>query len=50
MSFGDLRTSGSIFVGAATPIGPVYLAWGYSDNGDRAAYFYLGNPFRRTKF
>jgi len=50
MSFGDLRTSGSIFVGAATPIGPVYLAWGYSDNGDSAAYFYLGNPFRKTKF
>jgi len=50
MSFSDLRKSGSIFVGAETPLGPVYLAWGYSDNGDSTFYFYLGNPFRRTRF
>ena len=50
MSFGDLRKSGSIFIGAETPIGPVYLAWGYSDNGESTAYFYLGNPFRRIRF
>jgi NTE family protein len=50
MSFGDLRKSGSIFIGAKTPIGPVYLAWGYSDNGESTAYFYLGNPFRRIRF
>jgi NTE family protein len=50
ISFGDLRKSGSIFVGAETPLGPVYLAWGYSDNGDSTFYFYLGNPFRRNRF
>ena len=50
ISFSDLRKSGSIFVGANTPIGPVYLAWGYSDNGDSTVYFYLGNPFRRNQF
>jgi NTE family protein len=50
ISFGDLRKSGSIFVGAETPLGPVYLAWGYSDSGDNTFYFYLGNPFRRTRF
>ena len=50
ISFGDLRTSGSIFIGAETPLGPVYLAWGYSDNGDNTLYFYLGNPFRRKRF
>jgi len=50
MSFGDLRKSGSIFIGAKTPIGPVYLAWGYSDNGESTVYFYLGNPFHRLRF
>jgi len=50
VSFGDLRKSGSIFVGAETPLGPVYLAWGYSDSGDNTLYFYLGNPFRRNRF
>jgi len=50
MSFGDLRKSGSIFIGAKTPIGPVYLAWGYSDSGESTAYFYLGSPFRRIRF
>jgi NTE family protein len=50
MSFSDLRKSGSIFIGAETPIGPVYLAWGYSDNGQSTAYFYLGNPFSRVRF
>ncbi len=50
ISFSDLRTSGSIFIGAETPLGPVYLAWGYSDNGDNTLYFYLGNPFRRKRF
>lgn len=50
MGFDDLRYSGSIFVGAETPLGPVYLAVGHSDNGDTAAYFYVGNPFRVTRF
>jgi NTE family protein len=50
VSFGDLRKSGSIFVGAETPLGPVYLAWGYSDSGDSTLYFYLGNPFRWKHF
>ncbi len=42
----DLRYSGSLFVGADSPLGPVYLALGYADSNDLAAYFYLGNPFR----
>ena len=48
--FSDLRKSGSIFVGAESPLGPVYLAWGYSDSGDSTLYFYLGNPFGRKRF
>ncbi len=50
ISFSDLRYSSSIFIGARTPLGPVYLAWGYSDNGDSTLYFYLGNPFRTNRF
>ena len=46
----DLRYSASIFLGADSPIGPVYLAYGHSDNGDNAIYFYVGNPFRATRF
>lgn len=46
----DLRYSASIFVGAETPIGPLYFAFGHSDNGDSTAYFYLGNPFRVSRF
>jgi len=50
MSFDDLRYSASLFVGAATPIGPVYFAVGHSDSGDNAVYFYVGNPFRVSRF
>ncbi len=50
IGFDDLRYSGSLFVGVDSPIGPVYLAAGYSDNDDFAAYFYIGNPFRVSRF
>ncbi len=50
ISFSGSRKSGSIFVGVETPLGPVYLAWGYSDSSDSTLYFYLGNPFRRKRF
>jgi NTE family protein len=50
IGFDDLRYSASIFTGAETPIGPVYLALGHSDNGDTAVYFYVGNPFRVNRF
>ena len=46
----DLRYSGSLFVGADSPLGPAYLALGYGDAGDLAVYFYLGNPFRVSRF
>jgi NTE family protein len=50
IGFDDLRYGASIFVGAETPIGPVYFAVGHSDNGDNAVYFYVGNPFRISRF
>jgi NTE family protein len=46
IGFDDLRYSGSLFIGADSPLGPAYFAVGYADSGDLAAYFYLGNPFR----
>jgi len=46
----DLRYSGSLFIGAESPVGPVYFAVGYSDSGDAAVYFYVGNPFRPNRF
>jgi NTE family protein len=36
--------SGSLFVAVDTPIGPVYLAYGRSFDGNSAAYFFLGRP------
>ena len=50
IGFDSLRYSGSLFLGAESPLGPMYLATGYSDNGDFSIYFYLGNPFRVSRF
>jgi NTE family protein len=50
IGFDSLRYSGSLFIGAESPLGPAYLAAGYSDSGDVAIYFYLGNPFRVSRF
>ncbi|MSQ97856.1 MAG: patatin [Xanthomonadales bacterium] len=50
VSFSSLRYSGSVFLGADTPIGPVYLAYGHSDDGQAAVYFYLGNPWRAARW
>jgi len=50
IDFGSLRYSGSLFLGAESPLGPAYLAAGYSDEGDFSIYFYLGNPFRVSRF
>ncbi len=45
IGFDSLRTAGSIFVGADTPLGAIYLGYGIADQGDRALYLYLGNPY-----
>lgn len=37
----------SVFVGARTPIGPIYLGYGRTDTGNGSVYLYLGNPFTR---
>jgi NTE family protein len=43
--FDNLQTAGSIFLGYDTILGPLYIALGYVDQGQRAGYFYLGRTF-----
>ncbi|NNF16054.1 MAG: BamA/TamA family outer membrane protein, partial [Gammaproteobacteria bacterium] len=47
ISLSDLRFAGSVFVGLDTFIGPLYLAYGFAENGNSATYFLLGQPFSR---
>lgn len=43
--FGDSIVAGSAFIGADTPIGPVYLGYGHTDSGDGSLYLFLGPLF-----
>ncbi len=45
VSTGDLIYAGSAFLGADSIIGPIYLGFGHTDEGDSAAYFYIGALF-----
>ena len=45
VDWGDLRTGGSLFLGAESPFGPVYLAMGLASGGETAFYLYLGKTF-----
>jgi NTE family protein len=45
MSFDSARNAGSIWLGADTPIGPVYLAYGTAEDGRNSVYVFLGNAF-----
>jgi NTE family protein len=36
---------GSVFLGAESPLGPVYLAAGFGEGGTRAFYLLLGRTF-----
>jgi NTE family protein len=45
VDWGDLETGGSVFLGAESPFGPVYLAAGLASGGHRAFYLYLGKTF-----
>jgi NTE family protein len=40
----DLQTSGSAFLAADTPLGPMYLGYGMGEDGNRTLYFFLGRP------
>lgn len=41
----DLIKSGSIFLGSASVIGPIYLGFGHAEGGNDAAYLYIGALF-----
>jgi NTE family protein len=41
----DLTFAGSLFVGAESPVGPVYMALGHADGGYTAFYLLVGRTF-----
>lgn len=41
----SFRKGGSIFLGVDTIIGPFYLGYGFTENGQRAAHLYMGRLF-----
>ncbi len=45
VSLSDLHLAGSAFLGAETPLGPVFLAFGLAEGGQAALYFLIGVPF-----
>jgi NTE family protein len=45
VDLGRLEAGGSLFLGAESPFGPVYLAAGLGENGVRAFYLLLGLTF-----
>ena len=36
--------AGSLFLAYDTPLGPIYLAYGIAQDGNRTFYFFLGLP------
>lgn len=42
---GELRKDGSLFFGVDTPLGPVYLATGFDEGGNKQFYLFLGRSF-----
>jgi NTE family protein len=49
VNLGELVYAGSAFVGADTPIGPLYLAYGHAEGGFNAVYLFLGTMFRAER-
>ena len=45
VDWGRLETGGSLFLGAESPFGPVYLAAGLASGGETAFYLYVGRTF-----
>ena len=44
LTFNDLRLAGSVFLGADTLLGPLYVAYGLADGGFHSFYLALGLP------
>ena len=45
MKTSNLLYAGSVFFGAETPLGPVYLGYGLGEGGHTALLFQIGVPF-----
>jgi NTE family protein len=45
IGFDDTIFAGSAFIGADTPIGPLYLGYGHNESGDGSVYLFLGPLF-----
>lgn len=45
IKFSNLTKAGSIFLGTPTPLGPVYLAAGITEDGDSSLYLFMGQTF-----
>lgn len=45
IGFGSLDAAGSLFLGLDSPIGPVFLAGGMAEGGNKSIYVFLGQPF-----
>lgn len=44
-TYDSLIPAGSLFLGADTLLGPVYLGGGLAEGGNRSLYLFLGDPF-----
>jgi len=44
----NIRLAGSVFIGANTFLGPIYIAIGTTDKGDSAFYFNIGSTFLKN--
>jgi len=45
IDYGDMITSGSIYLAIDSPVGPIYLAYGRTNESQNAVYLALGWPF-----
>ena len=45
IGFDSLVTSGSVFIGVDSLLGPIYLGYGMAENSNDSFYFYLGKVF-----
>jgi len=46
ISFGSMRMNGSVFAGLDTFLGPLFLAAGFAEGGDRNVYLFIGSQPR----
>lgn len=45
MSLGDAISTGSVWLGTDTVLGPVYVSYGRAEGGRESIYFFMGRPF-----